>query len=367
MSPSSSRPAVERASRLLGIALLAATAGVATGCDPYDYLDDEGASLGAVDPANFPPANLGDGGNRMRPGLGSFAEGPALVAGQQVGYFSYPFPATLIPEMGPPVVRASTPVAIAFDSAFPMSVPAMNACDPPPGYTFDPRLEAFSRNRQQGNIFTALPAASYTPGVTAMSSYMPVVAEVSVSSLNHPCQQWKSRKAVEDAMGGMLPAKSNKYLAWLIIDPAAAVYPLEFVLASPAQQAMMAAANGISHQKWGWYNRYLLAYLDGGYIDTQKMGTPEVEVMVTQRLYIPRSPVMDGMDPVDAGLGTGFEVLTAKRGMPGYSPVCEVMTYDAGMPLAPDALPTDAAVITAMFGATLEPASPRFVFCLQVR
>jgi hypothetical protein len=365
MSPSSSRPAAVRASRLLGIALVATAAGAALGCDPYDYLDDEGASLGAVDPANFPPANLGADGNRMRPGQGSFSEGPAFIAGQQVGYFAYPFPAALIPESGPPAVRASTPVAIAFDSAFPVSVPAMNACDPPPGYMFDPRLEAFSRNRQQGNIFTALPTATYAPGVAASSSYVPVVAEVSISTLSKPCQQWKSRKGVEAAMGGMLPARTGKYLAWLIIDPAAAVYPLEFLLAPPAQQATMAAANGISHQKWGWYNRYLLAYLDGGYLETTMMDT--TQVMVTQRLYVPRSPVMDGMDEIDAGVGSGFEVLTAKRGMPGYSPVCEVMTYDAGMPLAPDTVPTDAATITTMFGPSLAPGSPRFVFCLQVR
>ena len=64
------------------------------------------------------------------------------------------------------------------------------------------------------------------------------------------------------------------------------------------------------------------------------MGT--ARLMVTQRLYLPRSPVMAGMMAVQAQLGQGLEVLSARRGQAGYSPVCEVMTYDLGMPVPPD-------------------------------
>src|SRR5581483_9683474 len=62
------------------------------GCDakPYDYLKDETLGLGAVDPVNFPADNLGDSGNRMQPGAGSFTEIGAYVGGDQIGYFAYP-------------------------------------------------------------------------------------------------------------------------------------------------------------------------------------------------------------------------------------------------------------------------------------
>ena len=48
-------------------------------------------------------------------------------------------------------------------------------------------------------------------------------------------------------------------MAWLIIDPAAAVYKF-----TDDPQRL----RGLELQKWGWFNRYLLAYLDGGYIPT---------------------------------------------------------------------------------------------------
>ena len=49
-------------------------------CDPYEDFGDETMGLGPVDPVNFPAANLGAGGNRMRPGLGTFQEPLAWVA-----------------------------------------------------------------------------------------------------------------------------------------------------------------------------------------------------------------------------------------------------------------------------------------------
>jgi hypothetical protein len=72
----------------------------------------------------------------------------------------------------------------------------------------------------------------------------------------------------------------------------------------------------------------------------------------------------------DGKVRSGYDVLAAARGQAGYSPVCEVMTYDAGMPLPVEMLPRDAAVIEAMFNtmaAPLRPASPPYAYCLQVR
>ena len=57
--------------------------------------------------------------------------------------------------------------------------------------------------------------------------------------------------------------------------------------------------------------------------------------------------------------GAGYDVLQAKRGDADYSPVCEVFTYDAGMPLGPRRqLPKSAEAIEAMF-RTAMPTAPR--------
>jgi hypothetical protein len=323
-------------------------------CDPYEDFGDESLSLGAVDPLNFPPANLGAGGNRTRPGNGSFEEIPAWVGGTPVGYFRYALPATTMVMGGMPVVPASVSRVYAFDATPAQPVPDKNDCTPPPGWKPDPRLDDVNYE-QQGNIFTALPTATYNPGVAAASTYIPVVAQAPVQSGGQVCQRIKSSKGLEKALG-MLPGPGNDQLAWLIIDPAAGVYPFD------ADETH----NGLGLQKWGWYNRYLLAYLDGGYLPVMQMDT--VRLMRPQRLYLPRSPVMGAMGPVQAQVGQGLDVLTARRGQDGYSPLCEVMTYDLGMAVPPDMLPRDAAAITGdpAIAMTLEPAASRFVFCLQV-
>ena len=322
-------------------------------CDPYEDFGDETLGLGPVDPLNFPAANLGAAGNRMRPGTGTFQEASAWVGGMEVGYFRYALPASVMVMAGMPVVPATVPRAFAFDATPAQPVPDKNACSPPPGWTRNERNDAVNFE-QQGNIFTALPTATYNPGVAAASTYVPLVAEVPVDSGGRICQQLKSTKGLEQSLG-MLPGPGGNLLAWLIIDPAAGVYPFD------AEETH----NGLGLQKWGWYNRYLLAYLDGGYLPIMQMDT--VRLMRPQRIYLPRSPVMGAMGA--AALGQGLEVLTARRGQDGYSPLCEVMTYDLGMmPVPPDMLPKDAAAITGnmAIAMTLMPATPRFVFCLQV-
>jgi hypothetical protein len=345
--------------------------------DPYENLKDETVGLGAIDPITFPAASLGVMGDRTKPGLGSFSESSAIVDGQVVGYFNYPvFTAATadqlrLGENGGPYPTVTIPTAYVFDATDTVSVPETNDCTRPANY--DPasprsRHDDTVRRDQQGNIFTAIPVASYTPGVASASRYVPVVAAAPLSSAGRPCQQLKSEKAITDRMAK--PDRNGRYLAWMIIDPAAAVYPKE----DPDGET-----NGLGLQRFGWFKRYLVAYLDGGYIPTVEADIMEgpagmqvakkVVRMVPQKLYLPRTPVIKGTAMGAATLGAGYEVLAAKRGSPGYSPLCEVVTYDGKMPLPPEMLPKDAATIEAMNGPIMPATAPlpRYTFCLQVK
>jgi hypothetical protein len=337
-----------------------------TACNPYDRFGAGDDGLGPVDPVNFPAANLGTGGNRKQPGVGAFTARRGYAGGNPIEYFSYPLvsagagvdPLRLTEDDAP--VRSTPPVYV-FGADY--------QCTPPAGYVPDPRLDEVPRD-QQGNIFTALPQATYNPGVASSSTYLPVVSSAPVTAGGLTCQQPKSEEALTRLVGK--PTPDGTYLAWLIIDPGAAVYPVGQSVANHP---------GVGLQLWGWYSRYLLAYLDGGVVPTAETtvmeGEPPANVrvrqMVTQRLYYPRSQVIGSgdMPMVAAGrLGAGYDVLGARRGDALYSPLCAVFTYDAGMPLAAAALPRNAADIEAMFNtaaAPLMPAADPYVFCLQVQ
>jgi hypothetical protein len=367
--------------------LVASSLGLGTGCervsswapDPYENLKDETVGLGAIDPITFPAANLGAGGDRTKPGMGSFSETPAFVGGQPAGYFSYPMNTSSMRdqlrllENGAAYADVATPTAYVFDATDTAPFPDQYACTAPRNYDpASPRSvhDDTVRQDQQGNVFTAIPVATYNPGVMSATKYIPVVAAAPLSSAGRPCQQIKSEKALVDRKAK--PDRNGKYLAWLTIDPASAVYPKE------DPDGSMDPA-GIGLQRWGWYKRYLVAYLDGGYIPTVEsdvmepvagmMVSKKIVRMVTQKLYLPRTPVIEGTAMGAAKLGDGYDVLAARRGDATYSPVCEVVTYDAHMPLPPEMLPKDAATIEAMNGPIM-PATgsiPHYVFCLQVK
>jgi hypothetical protein len=342
---------------------------VGCGVDPYQSLNDESVGLGAVDPVNFPPDNLGQDGNRMQPGSGSFVAVAAFVAGQPVEYYAYPVntaasrdPLRVLDD-GKPYPGVSTPAAYVFDAADDKPIPDTNRCTPPDGYQPDMRKDPTANwFHQQNNIFTDLPKATYTAGVAAATSYVPVVAETRISSKGQTCQDLKSSKRLSDMLSGKLPKGTGSYLAWLIIDPAAQVY-----------SAGGKPDLGTGIQKWGWFNRYLLAYLDGGYIPTRDdvLTSPDmtmmktVKHMVTQKLYVPATVADDMGNPTDGAPGQGYDVLEAKRGDQTYSPICEVRVYDTKNPMLKAAdLPKDAAMIEMMFGPTT-PATPHYVYCLQ--
>jgi hypothetical protein len=342
----------------------------ALACDPYQRYGKGDGDLGPVDPVNFPPANLGTGGDRKFAGTGRFAELRAFVGGQPVGYFAYALPTPLatdplrVLDAGMPYQPTPTPPAYVFDPAEGEPIPAHYGCAPP-DRTYDPRLDSY-RLDEQGNVFTALPQATYTPGQLPVTRYVPVVKEMKVSSAGLTCQSVKSQKVL---LGKTSAVDTGNYLAWLIIDPMAQVFPLG---ATPANSF------GLGLQRWGWFDRYLLAYLDGGYVpvtDAMVMeGMPPVaktvKRMVPQKLYYPRSMVMDGMMMGPGRMGAGYDVLQARRGENGYSPLCQVFTYDAGMTMTVDALPKSATDIEARFNtmaAPLRPAMPPVVFCLQAK
>jgi hypothetical protein len=347
----------ERPGRI-AISLLALAA-----CDPYQRFGKGTDSYGPVDPVNFPPANLGARGDRTRAGQGSFTAAAAFVAGDPAAYFAYALP---------PAAPTSDPLAVAglgASNAFAFD----QKCQAPPNYAWDPAHMQTDEARldQQGSIFTALPQATYVPGMAATSTYVPAVRRIPVSAAGQPCQKLKSADAVMKA--GLNGTPDGALLAWLVIDPAAPVY-------APGKSA--ANDPGIGMQSWGWYNGYLLAYLDGGQfpvggdIVTDAMGTRIVIRVRPQKLYYPRSMVTmtrmlpDGTMMTTAApgkIGAGYDVLQARRGQPGYSPLCQVFTYDAGAPKDASALPHDAAAVETMFPReTLLPATPPYVYCLQV-
>jgi len=344
-----------------------------TACNVYPQHDGE-FDAGPVDPFNFPPPYLGALGDRTKAARGSFTEIKAYSRGQAIGYFSFPFAPSLsgssktppdplrLSTNGAPYSQVPAPRAYVFDpqpgvSAFP-STPH---CAPPLHYTYDPRVDDVPLN-VQGPIFTALPNATYSFTQVATWNYEPIVAEVGVNNNNAPCQNHKSETSLPKNI--VSEPIDTYYLAWPLIDPGAAVYRVGQSINN---------SGGITAQHFGWYNHYLVAYLDGGYIPTSNDkaadGTPVVH-MVVQNLYYPRSTItttVNGKSTSAAGaIGQGYDVVDAPRGDAQYSPVCNVYSYDPGN-ATPDQLPKDANTIRSLYGPTFTLASTPYIFCLQVQ
>jgi hypothetical protein len=173
---------------------------------------------------------------------------------------------------------------------------------------------------------------------------------------------------VTDATGTLVSVPDSTYHAYAVIEPSAAVY--RYTSTSTNRDPK----TGLGIQKWGWYGQYLLAYLDGGQVPTEQVTATDGKVqlrMTAQKLYYPRSQVSGKA----VTLGQGYDVVEAKRGEPGYSPICQVFTYDAGNSLTADQLPRSAAEVVALYGATLQaptrrvgdksPVGDAYVYCLQ--
>jgi hypothetical protein len=357
-------------------------------CSPYErpYERHEAEFYaGAVDPAQFPAAYLGAGGDGKRSG-GVFTASAATAHGVEAPYYAFPFspaqagspdPLAISPN-GDPTATAA-PLAYVFDPSPPAVTgdmgratagdpfPVTPACGVPTGYVYDAQRDNY-RLDQQGAIFTALP----------MASYAPVVAEVKVVSKGEACQGLKSADTLVTAtdvtvmtrppqlnLPGAKPTgvPDGNYLAWPIVDPGATVY---------FPDGSLDPRTGLGPQKLGWFNHYILTFLDGGYIPTSSVtvpgmgGKPDVTVahLGTQNVYFPTPiPVTAPTGVVSLGpgsLGAGYDVLDHVRGEPGYSPVCHVFSFVPADPLHP---PRSASDIDA---STLHDTRS-FIYCIQVQ
>lgn len=363
-------------------------------CNPYDTRVGQ-FNAGPVDPINFPPENLGVSraasfAARYRSGTGSFKAASAFVAaGTKVDYYRFAVPAPVplpqppAPAFNPFAIPATVPKAYVFD---PTTENAFNNsnCEAPEGWSYDQRRDAI-RLDEQGSIFTALPFANYDPGSLGTSNntqapvslfggtraYGPIVNVVPVTTGGLPCQGTKSeadlnkRADVTFTQGEPNPATgvrvgvpSGRYVAATIIDPGAPVRDSTSTTAAPSPE------QGLGIQRWGWFNQYLLAYIEGGDIPVDTTGaTPRFR---PQRLFIPRtiSTPTNMTSPTGPGVaGAGYDVLEFARGQAGYSPLCQVVTYATPMPMLPADLPKSATDIVTNYQSTFQ--NGEVFYCLQ--
>jgi hypothetical protein len=139
-------------------------------------------------------------------------------------------------------------------------------------------------------------------------------------------------------------------------------------------------------QRFGWFNHFLVAYIDGGYVPTTSqtvpgmMGAPDQTLVVASEmtLFAPNTWTgADGnptgcnpatpTDPAAPCIGQGFDVIagvngaSGARGQAGYSPLCHVMTYTP-TPGGPPATDPD----NVQGAGTLDMDTGTYVYCLQV-
>lgn len=351
-------PFAHKASRL---AALGALCSLGSACNVYDRHTGE-FNAGAVDPAKFPAAYLGLGGKGNMPGSGAFVPALAKVKGKDVSYYAFPLPPVQADAEDPlDVEGVAPPLGYVFDPTATGPIPTKAGCQAPDRYMYDPQKDAV-RLDEQGSIFTLLPDAD---------GYAPLVAQVPVTSAGALCQDIKSEETLlkrSDVNVPKVPPPSElpdgkpagkpdgKLLAWAIIDPAARVL-------APGESPDDPGATGLGLQRFGWYDHFLLAYLDGGYAPTATvMGKQK---LVTQKLYYPAQVLDDGaMDPRDAKPGEGFDVLEAARGEAGYSPICEARAYAM---VDMDMKPVVVSDVKDIDPMSIDEDNVQYFYCLQVR
>ena len=342
-----------------------------SGCNVYDRWDGGEFNAGPVDASNFPPEYLGTNANRQRAGSGSFTARKAM-AGTPLEYFLFSITAGQRTAKDPLAVRSNGNAVSAVPTP---STYVFDGCTAPEGYSYDADRDDVPYD-QQGAIFTRLPTATYAAGAAPTTTYVPVIQKVAVTGQDVACQKLKSEKTVvaskeiqvsltEPVNGKQFGIPDSTFHAYAVIEPGAAVFHANL------KDGKKDPESGVGLQKWGWFNQYLLAYLDGGEIPTTEVTAGGVTTvrMVTQKLYYPRSAVTGVTGAVS--VGQGYDVLAAKRGEPGYSPVCEVLTYDAGGALTPAQLPTTETQVLELSAkaktAISAPATgDKYVYCLQV-
>jgi hypothetical protein len=293
-------------------------------------------------------------------------------------------------------------------------------CAPPSAdYVWDERADAFPFN-QQLNIFQQRQVSADPAGLPSeQPSYQPIYAEVPVTSLTYNCQSIHSADGVVDGIGSetmlsvnpapkgspdfrQVGAGDGFYRALAVIDPSADVITVWDEGQDPAIGAPNcplptddltgACHNPITHlgpQRWGFFDHFLVAYIDGGYVPTKMTtvmgmgGAPDQTITSAQPMlmYVPNqfndqflgpSTCNDTKaNPADCA-GHGFDVIDGVGSKPGvrnatgngYSPICHVLSYD---PTLAGGIITDPAQATdPNFMAALDPDTSAFIYCLQV-
>jgi hypothetical protein len=329
-------------------------------CNPYERHSGEYLA-GSVDPIKFPTAYLGNpddnrpqlgtAGVGKSPGQGTFQYVVGWVAGKPVVYYPLPFNGKQATVSDPlDLNRLKTSLTYVFDPGKKDAPQDSDRCAKPTDYQFD-RQRDEARYDRQGNIFTALPTDSDPVGST---TYVPIAKEVVVTSAGNPCQDIKSEatlvkradvqinlKPAPDGVPNALPSgiPSGRFLAFAIIDPAADVKPpsvdtcMTLTGGDVAGKCKLDPVTGLGPRRWGWYQQYLLGYIDGGYIPIDVIQPVGKLRMGTQNLYYPDTVAIPDPDnpsqtiegPGDLGLG--LDLLDAQRGQDGYSPVCHLYSF----------------------------------------
>jgi hypothetical protein len=354
---------------------LVAALGLVPACNPYQNFSGN-YYAGAVDATGFPAAYLGTLPGTPDQGGGVIAPIAANSGGNPVNYYLFPFssaqttaPDDMTPAAPLSIGLANVPEvpAYVFDPTASSAFPSPSKCVAPAHYVFDQRTEAY-RHDEQGVIFTDLPDDP---------AYVPVVAQVPVTSHGEKCQSILDADAVNQKRIDIdVGDPDGNYLAFAIVDPGADVQP-------------DALPYNLGPQHWGFWDRYLLAFIDGGYIPTTAVAktdtVPAHHDMHTQKIYVPNTypgttldanmnsipttcPSMDKNATCDPpGPGNEFDILEAIRGDAKYSPVCEVWAYDPDLDAT--GIPVPATDINGLSQTeqVSAMATGTYVFCLQVQ
>lgn len=391
--------------RLAWAYLLAASAFVPA-CSPWNYGTGD-FYAGTVDPAKYPAIYTG-GGTKQSSGVFIPVQAATLSAATILTY-ALDVPAnqsaaadeTGIPELTlaiEPIDAAgyfpdSPSLVYTFDATATEPYPATSLCTAPTNYVFDARTESYRRD-YQGLIFTQIPQTGGDP-------FVPYMAEVAVTSKSLKCQGIKDDEGIlknKDVTVPIVPADplqpgtvdepkpSGKLVALYPVDPRAQVEPSD--------------TSGWGSQKWGWYKHYLFAYIDGGYIPTQQVSVDIGEdepltfaAMRPQKWFFPATRPASVEDPdtgdisfpkdpdtmeyefIDAGgpglsnnaaefAGAITDVVEAARGEAGYSPICELCTFE-GTTADWDAFLVDGNPLPLFSNTATATCTGTYVYCPQ--
>lgn len=382
---------------------------VLAACNPYNRGGDYYA--GAIDPSSFPSAYVGVGFDPHST-FGTIKPVPATTAVANVGdvavgYFAFPVPGGVDPLTLKQLVNdipEDKPLAYVFDGD-----PSQDTtrCSAPKDYVYDERTD-FVRFDHQANVFQQRQVTTGPrrdpPSLPSDPGYVPIYAEVPVNSNGEDCQSVKSAEGLVASGHVDFPNGKNaappgvntkpvgladgKYLAMAIVDPAAQVW-------SPVPDGAGSITLALDPntllgpQRFGFFDHYLVAYLEGGYVpntaitaadgttmsvvakamslylpdtffDPNKMSMPQV-------IYNPSAPLSDANTPLAAlsmrlpGVIVGTDGKSGRRGDSGYSPICQVHTYK----------PTGSTYATSISQITPLMVDPEtngttFIYCLQV-